>query len=166
MTTRLEPLDAGHADALLEFEVANRAYFASWVTDRGDPFFEQFAERLQDRLAEQRSGEARYHVLVDADGSVLGRFNLIVVGDGVAEVGFRMAERATGRGLATAALRDLCHRAAAEYGLARLRAAASLANHGSRAVLTKAGFVPLGPADPSEVGGKPGTWYELDLLAT
>jgi ribosomal-protein-alanine N-acetyltransferase len=27
-------------------------------------------------------------------------------------------------------------------------------------VLTKAGFVPVGPAD---IGGKPSTWYQRDL---
>jgi ribosomal-protein-alanine N-acetyltransferase len=32
-------------------------------------------------------------------------------------------------------------------------------------VLTKAGFVPVGPADPADLGGKPGTWYRRDLAA-
>jgi ribosomal-protein-alanine N-acetyltransferase len=32
-------------------------------------------------------------------------------------------------------------------------------------VLAKAGFVPVGPADPAEIGGKAGTWYQLDLEA-
>jgi ribosomal-protein-alanine N-acetyltransferase len=31
-------------------------------------------------------------------------------------------------------------------------------------VLTKAGFVPVGPADPAHLGGKPGTWYQRDLV--
>jgi ribosomal-protein-alanine N-acetyltransferase len=30
-------------------------------------------------------------------------------------------------------------------------------------VLTKTGFVPVGPADPADLGGKPGTWYQRDL---
>jgi len=30
-------------------------------------------------------------------------------------------------------------------------------------VLTKAGFVPVGAADPADLGGKPGTWYQRDL---
>ncbi|MGH8322633.1 MAG: GNAT family N-acetyltransferase, partial [Steroidobacteraceae bacterium] len=30
-------------------------------------------------------------------------------------------------------------------------------------VLVKAGFVPTGPADPANLGGKPGTWYQRDL---
>jgi [ribosomal protein S5]-alanine N-acetyltransferase len=31
--------------------------------------------------------------------------------------------------------------------------------------LLKAGFVPVGPADPGDVGGKPGTWYQRRLTA-
>jgi [ribosomal protein S5]-alanine N-acetyltransferase len=30
-------------------------------------------------------------------------------------------------------------------------------------VLAKAGFVPVGPADPAHIGGRPGTWYQRDL---
>ncbi len=162
--TQLQVLDAGHLEVLRDFELANRAYFAAWVTDRGDDFFEHFDERLAARLAEQRAGEAAFHVLVDDDGSVLGRFNLIFVGDHVAELGFRVAERATGRGLATATVRDLCDVAADRYDVRVLRASASLGNHGSRAVLTKSGFHAVGPADPSDVGGKDGTWYERVLV--
>jgi hypothetical protein len=32
-------------------------------------------------------------------------------------------------------------------------------------VLTNAGFVPVGPADPAHLGGKQGTWYQRDLAA-
>jgi ribosomal-protein-alanine N-acetyltransferase len=32
-------------------------------------------------------------------------------------------------------------------------------------VLAKAGFDPVGPADPADLGGKPGTWYQRDLAA-
>jgi ribosomal-protein-alanine N-acetyltransferase len=30
-------------------------------------------------------------------------------------------------------------------------------------VLAKAGFIPVGPADPAHLGGKPGIWYQRDL---
>jgi ribosomal-protein-alanine N-acetyltransferase len=65
--------------------------------------------------------------------------------------------------VATATVRELCRLAAAEYGLRTLRAATSHQNAASQRVLTKAGFVPAGPADPADVGGKPGTWYEREL---
>jgi RimJ/RimL family protein N-acetyltransferase len=163
----LQRLRADHADAVLEFEKENRSYFAASITDRGDEFFDRFEEILRARLAEQHAGEGAYHVLVDDDGSVLGRFNLIFTrdGNGTAELGYRVAERAAGQGVATAAVRELSRLAATRYGLRTLRAATSDANVASQRVLTNNGFVAVGAADPAEIGGKQGTWFELDLGA-
>jgi [ribosomal protein S5]-alanine N-acetyltransferase len=161
----LERLRADHAPAVLAFELANRAYFAASVSDRGDEFFDQFTDRHGALLAEQEAGVGAYYVLVAGDGSVLGRFNLYRVEDGTAELGYRVAEHAAGRGVATAAVRELCALAAARHGLRTLRAAATRENAASQKVLTKAGFVPVGPADPAHLGGKPGTWYERELAA-
>ena len=44
-----------------------------------------------------------------------------------------------------------------------LRAATLTDNVASQRVLLKAGFVPAGPADPADIGGKTGTWYERTL---
>jgi [ribosomal protein S5]-alanine N-acetyltransferase len=156
----LTRLHAGHAPAVLAFELANRAYFAASVSDRGDDFFDRFADRFDALLAEQETGECAWYVLVDEDGSVLGRFNLMDIANGTAKLGYRLAEHVTGRGVATATVRELCRRAPAAHGLHTLRAAAADRNPASRRVLTKAGFVPVGRV---EVGGKPGTWYQLDL---
>ena len=79
----LQRLRADHAAAVLAFELANRGYFAASISDRGDEFFDQFAER----------------------------------------------------------------------------------HSASQKVLTKAGFVPAGPADPADLGGKPGSWYQRHLAA-
>ena len=49
------------------------------------------------------------------------------------------------------------------YGLGMLRAATSDGNVASQQVLFKAGFVPVSPAEPSELGGKSVTWYERYL---
>lgn len=162
----LQQLNAGHAPAVLAFERANRAYFAASISDRGDKFFEQFAERHRARLAEQDAGEAAYYVLVADDGSILGRFNLIFTGAGTAELGYRVAEHAAGRGVATATVRELCQLAAARHRLRTLRAGTSHDNVASQKVLAKAGFVPAGPADPADLGGKPGTWFQRDLTFT
>jgi ribosomal-protein-alanine N-acetyltransferase len=62
-------------------------------------------------------------------------------------------------------VRELCRLAAARHGLHTLRAATSRENTASQKVLTKAGFVPAGPADPAHLGGKQGTWYQCDLTA-
>jgi [ribosomal protein S5]-alanine N-acetyltransferase len=156
----LQRLRADHAQAVLAFELANRAYFARSIDDRGDEYFDQFAERHNALLAEQESGAGIFHVLVDEDGAVLGRFNLFDVEDGTAVLGYRVAEHVAGRGVATAAVLELCRVAAAEYGLHRLSAAVNHDNIASQKVLNKAGFSAVGPASP---GGHPGTWYRRDL---
>jgi len=158
----LQRLRADHAAAVLAFELANRAYFAGFISDRGDEFFDQFSERHNALLAEQEAGICACYVLVGEDGSVLGRFNLYEIKDGTAELGYRVAQQVAGRGVATATVRELCRLAAAQYGLSTLMAATTHQNVASQKVLIKAGFVPVGPAD---IGGKPGTWYQRDLAA-
>jgi [ribosomal protein S5]-alanine N-acetyltransferase len=160
----LKRLHAGHAPAVLAFELANRAYFAASVSDRGDDFFAQFTDRHNALLAEQEAGICAFYVLVAEDGSVLGRFNLVDIDDHTAELGYRVAQHVAGRGVATATVRELCRLAAAQHGLRTLRAATARQNAASQKVLTKAGFVPVGPADPAHLGGKPGTWYQRDLV--
>jgi [ribosomal protein S5]-alanine N-acetyltransferase len=159
----LQRLHARHAPAVLAFELANRAYFAAFISDRGDEYFSQFTERHAALVAEQEAGTGAFYVLVDEDGSVLGRFNLNLAGDGTAELGYRVAQHVAGRGVATATVRELCGLAAAQHGLHTLRAAASRENAASQKVLTKAGFVPVGPADPAHLGGQHGTWFQRDL---
>jgi hypothetical protein len=60
----LQRLRADHAPAVLAFELANRAHFATFVSDRGDAFFDQFTERYTALLAEQEAGICIFHVLV------------------------------------------------------------------------------------------------------
>lgn len=117
----LQRLRADHGPAALTFELANRAYFRASISDRGDEFFDRFTERYSALLAEQEAGPGAFHVLVDADGSVLGRFNLYDVEDGTAELGYRVAQHVAGRGVATATVRQLCRVAADCYGIRVLR---------------------------------------------
>jgi ribosomal-protein-alanine N-acetyltransferase len=161
----LQRLHAGHGPAVLAFELANRAYFAAFVSDRGDEFFDQFTDRHSVLLAEQEAGIGAFYVLVAEDGSVLGRFNLVFAGDGTAKLGYRVAQHVAGRGVATATVRELCRLAVARHGLRTLKAATARENAASQKVLAKAGFVPVGPAGPADLGGKQGTWYQRDLAA-
>ncbi|MEW1613063.1 MULTISPECIES: GNAT family N-acetyltransferase [unclassified Streptomyces] len=155
--SRLRP---GHAEALLAFERENRAYFSASVPDRGDDYFTGFAARHRELLAEQDAGLHHFHVMEEPDGTILGRINLIGVEDGSAELGYRIAERAAGRGLATWAVRQLCGSAVREYGLTLLRAETTLDNAGSRAVLARAGFEPV---EDVMFGDRPGRRYVLEL---
>ncbi|MFE0760428.1 GNAT family N-acetyltransferase [Streptomyces smyrnaeus] len=159
----LKQLHAGHAPAVLDFELANRTYFATSVPDRGDEYFDQFTDRFNALLAEQGAGICAFYVLVAEDGSVLGRFNLYDIEQRAAELGYRVAQHVAGCGVATATVEELCRLAASRHGLRTLRAATAHENAASQKVLTKAGFVPVGPADPADLGGKPGTWYQREL---
>jgi RimJ/RimL family protein N-acetyltransferase len=156
----LQLLRPGHAPAVLAFELANRGYFTAFISDRGDEFFEQFTERHSALLAEQEAGRGAYYVLACEGGSVIGRFNLYDIKDGMAVLGYRVAQHVAGRGVATAAVRELCRLAAAQHGLRTLKAATTPDNVASQKVLAKTGFVPVGPAD---IAGKPGTWFQRDL---
>jgi [ribosomal protein S5]-alanine N-acetyltransferase len=159
----LELLRADHAEAVLAFETANRAFFTRTISDRGDAYFESFSENHEALLADQEAGIRASYVLVGEDQAVLGRFNLRFVEDGVAELGYRMAQDASGRGVATATVRHLCSIAPSRHGVRSLRAATSRDNVASQRVLLNAGFTEVGPADPSDIGGKQGSWYERDL---
>ncbi|MFC7545139.1 GNAT family N-acetyltransferase [Plantactinospora sp. GCM10030261] len=157
---KLERLDAEHAAELLRFEQENRAYFARSVPDRGDNYFTDFAARHAALLAEQATGACRFHVMVDDDGSVIGRFNLVDLVDGEAELGFRVAERVAGRGVAKDGVRRVIDLARDEYGLRRLIASAALANVGSLAVLRGTGFIPVGEVT---LDGQPGLRHVREL---
>jgi ribosomal-protein-alanine N-acetyltransferase len=159
----LELLRADHADALLDFEIANRAFFATSISDRGDDYFEHFPDRHAAMLSDQEAGLGAYYVLVDDDRSILGRFNLALGDDGVATLGYRVAGRVAGRGVATAAVGEVCSVAAVRRGVRTLRAATSYANVASQRVLLNNGFRLVGPAAPEDLGGKTGAWYERDL---
>lgn len=149
-----------HASAVLAFEQANRTYFAAFVSDRGDAFFDEFSKQYEELLAEQEIRRDAYYVLVDEEGSVLGRFNLYEIEGDTAEIGYRVAERVAGRGLATAGVCELCRLAASEHGVRTLRARTTHENVASQRVLVKAGFVEGGEAD---INGKPAISFERKL---
>jgi ribosomal-protein-alanine N-acetyltransferase len=149
-----------HAPALLAFERENRAYFAASIPDRGDEFFAEFDTQHAQLLARQAAGADYFHLLVAECGEVVGRVNLTEVADGSAELGYRIAQKAAGQGLATAAVRKVRELAATEYGLNRLRARVTLDNPASRKVLEHNGFVAGGSLT---LNGKPAMSYICEL---
>ncbi|MFF7895079.1 GNAT family N-acetyltransferase [Streptomyces sp. NPDC007907] len=159
----LEPLGAEHAEALLAFERENRAWFARTVPDRGDAFFTAagFAARLRALLDEQHARVCRFHVVLAEDGDLIGRVNLMDLVDGSAELGYRVGQRAAGRGVATAAVAQVCRLAVTDYGLTSLTAVTTLDNAASLRVLTRSGFTRV---ENTTVDGRPGVRYERRLL--
>lgn len=106
-----------YAAALFAFERENRAYFAASIPDRGDAFFAEFDTRHAQLLELQTAGTGYFHLLVAEGGEVVGRVNLVEVADESAELGYRMAQKVAGQGLATAAVRKVRELATTAYGL-------------------------------------------------
>jgi ribosomal-protein-alanine N-acetyltransferase len=152
----LERLTAEHADELLRFELENRAYFARVISDRGDAYFAQFPQRHAELLAFQEAGTDQFHVLVD-DGRIVGRVNLVRIADGSAELGYRIAESAAGRGLATWGVREVL---GTPYGLQRIIARTTVDNLASQKILARVGFTRTGEID---LNGSPGYSYVLAM---
>jgi ribosomal-protein-alanine N-acetyltransferase len=157
----IERLRLDHAKALLAFEQENRAYFATTIPDRGDDYFTHFAEQHEALLAEQATGACHFHLLIGDEGEVLGRVNLVDVAEGSAELGFRIAEKAAGQGLATTSVRKVTRLAATTYRLKSLRAGAATTNTGSQKVLTRTGFIQTGKETMPD--GHVSLCYELRL---
>ncbi|HET8562097.1 MAG TPA: GNAT family N-acetyltransferase [Marmoricola sp.] len=165
-TARLERLTTRHARPLERFERVNRAFFAARIGDRGDEYFEHFDDLLATRVQEDRAGTSLYFVIVDAAGEVLGRVNISDVDrPEVTELGFRVAERAQGRGLATRGVVDALGIAAAR-GVRTVKARAAVANVGSRRVLERCGFVQTGRAEAPGDRSEPFIGYRVDLDRT
>jgi ribosomal-protein-alanine N-acetyltransferase len=154
----LQLLRLDHAPALLAFEQENRAYFAASVPDRGDEFFTEFDTRYAQLLSGQTAGTE--YLLMSERGEAVGRVNLTAVADGAAELGYRIARKTAGQGLATAAVRKVRELAATAYGLSRLRARVKLDNPASRQVLEHNGFVAVGELT---LNGKPAMSHICEL---
>ncbi|MEU1945187.1 GNAT family N-acetyltransferase [Streptomyces sp. NPDC020125] len=159
---RLERLRADHASALLAFERENREYFARSISDRGDAYFAEFASLLRARLAEQDAGVCHFHVVVDDQDELVGRVNLVDVEEGDAELGYRIGESAAGRGVATAAVREVCLLAGTEYRLSTLTAVTTLDNVASMTVLERNGFTVVAEAS---INGRPAVRHRRRLVA-
>lgn len=156
----LQRLTSDHLQVFLEFERDNRAYFARSLTDRGDSFYDTLIDQHQALLEEQEAGSCVFFLLVDPVGSIEGRFNLYDIRDHTARVGYRVAERAAGHGIATQGVLKLCEKARHEYRLSTLTAETSVVNLASQRVLEKAGFRETGPC---VVAGKPGRAFRIQL---
>lgn len=162
---RLELLTLDHGPALERFELANRAFFAARVGDRGDSYFERFADLLAALVGENQEGTALLFVLVEPDGEVLGRVNITDVDQPeLTELGYRVAERAQGQGVATFGVRAALAHAAAR-GVRSVRARVAVTNLASVRVLEKCGFVLTGPTPEPDATFGPLLGYRIPLEA-
>ncbi|UYM04093.1 GNAT family N-acetyltransferase [Solicola gregarius] len=145
------------------FELANREFFARHVSDRGDDYFEQFEQRLASLVDENRSARSLCFVLVGSAGEVAGRINLYDIDrPEVTELGFRVAERVQGNGVASRAVLAALGVAGAR-GVRQVVARASTMNIASQHVLENCGFSGTGQIEPPADSSKAFVGYRRTL---
>jgi [ribosomal protein S5]-alanine N-acetyltransferase len=147
--TRLITLD--DAPALAKLLQANRDFLAPWEPARGDGYFTEAAQLADVRssLTQYRQGIKLPHVILGESGTLAGRINLNNIVRGAFQsgsLGYWVSATENGRGLATAAVRDMVQLAFRDLGLHRVEAGTLLHNVGSQRVLEHNGFVRFGVA--------------------
>ncbi|MBT2544397.1 GNAT family N-acetyltransferase [Streptomyces sp. ISL-44] len=145
-------LEPGDAAGLAGAYARNRAYMAPFEPDRPEDFYTEQGQRarIEGMLADRDAGRMVPYVLVEAvGGTPVGAINLGSIALGPlcsGGVGYWVDQDWNGKGLATAALEEVCRVARDEVGLHRVEAGTLLDNPASQRVLAKAGFEAYGVA--------------------
>jgi [ribosomal protein S5]-alanine N-acetyltransferase len=132
--------DAGELAALL---VENRGFLAPFEPDRGEGFY-----TLEGQLERLEREDKHAFAILDGEqiAGTVTLSNLVRGPHESANLGYWVAERLNGRGLATKAVGELLPIAFGQLGLHRLEAGTLVDNHASRRVLEKNGFEEIGIA--------------------
>lgn len=140
----LELLSEENSLDVYSFEKENREYFEQNLPPRPDNYFdsEGFKEITRELLTEQTNRDVYMHLIRDAQGVMIGRINLSVLGNDqkIAELGYRIGENYTNLGYASEAVRLVLDKAFHAYGLNRIIAGTATDNLASKRVLLKNGF--------------------------
>jgi ribosomal-protein-alanine N-acetyltransferase len=139
----LRPLTSADAGELAALLVENREFLAPFEPVRDDRFFTIDAQR--ERVENERS-EAFAILAGDRIAGTVTISNIVHGPFQSATLGYWVAERLGGRGLATRAVAEVVEIAFDELELHRLEAATLVDNLPSRRVLEKNGFEPIGLA--------------------
>jgi [ribosomal protein S5]-alanine N-acetyltransferase len=147
--TRLVTL--GDVPVLAELLRVNRDFLAPWEPVRSDGYFTVAGQRavIQDMLAQYQQGYVLPHVILDESGRVAGRITLSGIVRGPFQscsVGYWVSAADNGRGLATAAVRDIMGVAFGALALHRIQAETLPHNVRSQRVLERNGFARIGMA--------------------
>jgi len=147
--TRLVTLD--DAPVLAELLRVNHDFLAPWEPIRDDDSFtvEGQSTAIRSALERYRQGITVPFVILDESGRVVGRVTLNDIVRGAFQschLGYWLSAAANGRGLATAAVRDMIRLAFEDLGLHRIEAGTLLHNVRSQRVLERTGFVRFGVA--------------------
>ena len=148
MHLEISPPTIADAKALLDFELANRAYFEARINARPANYYNLDTVRYSiEEAGQHRILGTGYQYLIKSFGVILGRINVSSVEKryyNKASLGYRIAEGCGGKGVGTQAVSLLLDEAFDQLGLWRIEAQAREKNLGSIRVLEKNGFTIFG----------------------
>ena len=140
----LELMSEENSIDVYSFEKENQEYFERNLPPRPANYFdsEGFKEITRELLTEQTNRDVYMHLIRDAQGVMVGRINLSVLGNDqkIAELGYRIGEKYTNLGYASEAVKLVLNKAFNTYGLNRIIAGTATDNLASKRVLLKNGF--------------------------
>jgi len=140
---KFESLTEEHLDSLCQFEMANRTWFESLIATRGDDFYsyQGVKDHITSCILAANAGKSYAGVLVD-NGAIIARGNIkdIDSKNNTCTVGYRVAEKSTGKGHAGYCLSELINKANTLYKITNVEAKVLDNNPASIAVLKKQGF--------------------------
>jgi ribosomal-protein-alanine N-acetyltransferase len=160
----LLPATVEFAADLYQFELDNRAFFEAHINARSDAYYSLDAVTQALHLAEHeaRSDVGYQFLICDSALNIVGRINLTRVRRAhfhSAELGYRIAEMACGKGYASDAIRQVLDKAFLELDLKRIEAAVRVSNVASIRALQRNGFSQYGHAKRSfELNG---IWHDV-----
>jgi ribosomal-protein-alanine N-acetyltransferase len=148
IATRL--VDTDDAAPFAEIYSSYRDALAPYEPQRPEEFYTEAGQRavIEGALREHGQGVTLPHAIV-VDGAAVGRITLSGIARGPflsARLGYWVSPALHGRGVATAAVREIVRVAFEELGLHRLQAGTLLHNVASQKVLEGTGFIRFGLA--------------------
>ena len=167
MLERTRPVVLDDAPELARLHAENRAFMAPWDAIRPDVFYTAPGQEVEVRRAVERAedGTAATHAILDDHGRTVGVIRLQGITRGAFEscsLGYWVAQRANGRGLASEAVAAILALAFGPRGRHRGPAEAQRPHLRSQRVLAKNGFERFGMAPGYlRIAGE---WQDHDLF--
>ncbi len=140
---KLKLLEQIDSDLLFAFEVENKNWFESFIAPRGESFYNppDINKHIASCIQEYSKGTAYFFVVVN-EHEIIGRINLreICLKRKTASLGYRVAKKHAGKGVASFALSTVVNLARKELNLQSLISYVLTNNPASERVLLKQGF--------------------------
>lgn len=153
MKLSLLPLETCAVSELLEFELANRSFFETWINARAPQYYSSAGVAAAIESAHQdRAADKAYQYVIREAGLLLGRINLTQVKRQhfySADLGYRVGAAHAGRGIATQAVALIVAEAFDALGIKRVQATAAPHNAASIRVLQANRFKQYGHSSRS-----------------